>query len=63
MNYSLVLQDDAQGFHWNNAQATIHPFLFNFKKSNALNTEHKQVTMKSVSITHNIIQVHTFQQH
>ena len=24
-NYSFVLQDAAQGFHWNNAQATLHP--------------------------------------
>ena len=24
-NYSFVLQDAAQGFHWNNSQATIHP--------------------------------------
>ena len=27
-NYSFVLQDAVQGFHWNNAQATIHPLLF-----------------------------------
>ncbi len=26
-NYSFVLQDVAQGFHWNNSQATIHPFV------------------------------------
>jgi hypothetical protein len=26
-NYSFVLQDGAQGFHWNNIQATIHPFV------------------------------------
>ena len=26
-NYSFVLQDSAQGFHWNNSQATIHPFV------------------------------------
>ena len=26
-NYSFVLQDTAQGFHWNNSQATIHPFV------------------------------------
>ena len=25
-NYSFVTQDRAQGFHWNNSQATIHPF-------------------------------------
>jgi hypothetical protein len=24
---SFVLQDEAQGFRWNNAQATIHPFV------------------------------------
>ena len=26
-NYSFVLQDAAQGFHWNNSQATMHPFV------------------------------------
>jgi hypothetical protein len=24
---SFVLHDEAQGFRWNNAQATIHPFV------------------------------------
>jgi hypothetical protein len=32
-NYSIILQDEAQGFHWNNAQASIHPFVIYFKKS------------------------------
>ena len=26
-NYSFILQDAAQGFHWNNSQATLHPFV------------------------------------
>ena len=26
-NYSFLLQDSAQGFHWNNSQATLHPFV------------------------------------
>ena len=26
-NYAFVLQDAAQVYHWNNAQATIHPFV------------------------------------
>jgi hypothetical protein len=26
-NYSFILQDEAQGSHWNNAQATIHPLV------------------------------------
>ena len=29
-NYSFVLQDVAQGFHWNNNQSTIHPFVIYF---------------------------------
>jgi hypothetical protein len=46
-NYSFVLQDGAQGFHWNNTQATIHPFVIYFKKSDALNTEHENLVMVS----------------
>ena len=26
-NYSFVLQDEIQGCHWTNSQATIHPFV------------------------------------
>ena len=26
-NYSFIVQDAVQGFHWNNDQATIHPFI------------------------------------
>lgn len=35
-NYSFVLQDAAQGFHWNNSQATIHPFVVYYKESEEL---------------------------
>lgn len=34
-NYAFILQDAAQGFHWNNSQATIHPFVAYF-------THHKE---------------------
>jgi hypothetical protein len=30
-NYSFIIQDAAQGFHWNNQQATIHPLLDSLK--------------------------------
>lgn len=33
-NYSFVLQDEAQGFHWNNSMATVHPFVVYFKEIN-----------------------------
>jgi hypothetical protein len=32
-NYSFIIQDAAQGFHWNNHQATIHPFVSYLKNS------------------------------
>lgn len=35
-NYSFVLQDAAQGFHWNNAQATLHPFVCYYKSGEKL---------------------------
>jgi len=29
-NYSFVVQNAVQGFHWTNTQATIHPFVLHF---------------------------------
>lgn len=30
-NYSFVIQDEIQGYHWNNEQATLHPFVYYYK--------------------------------
>jgi hypothetical protein len=30
-NYSFIVQDAAQGYHWDNTQATLHPFVAYFK--------------------------------
>jgi hypothetical protein len=62
-NYSFVLRDKAQWFHWNNAQVTIHPFVIYFKKSDALNTEHQNLVLISDCLKHDSILVHTFQQY
>jgi hypothetical protein len=62
-NYSFVLQHGAQGFHWNNAQATIQPFVIYFKKSDALNTEHENLVMLPDCLKHDSILVHTFRLH
>ena len=37
-NYTFVCQDAAQSFHWNNAQATIHPFVA-YYRVNLLDTD------------------------
>lgn len=32
-NYSFLVQDTAQGYHWDNSQATLHPFVVCYKDS------------------------------
>ena len=58
-NYSFVLQDAAQGFHWNNSQATIHPFVAYYRESGKL--EHVSYVIISDCLHHDTIAVHLFQ--
>ena len=57
--YSFVLQDAAQGFHWNNSQATIHPFAAYFKKSGELC--HLSFVIVSECLHHDTTAVHLYQ--
>ena len=58
-NYSFVLQDAAQGFHWNNSQATIHPFVAYYRQLGKL--EHVSYVIISDCLHHDTIAVHLFQ--
>ena len=58
-NYSFVLQDAAQGFHWNNSQATIHPFVAYYMKSGEL--QHLSYVIISDCLNHDTVAVHLFQ--
>ena len=31
-NYSFIVQDAVQGYHWNNSQATLHPIVMYYFK-------------------------------
>ncbi|KAL5515849.1 hypothetical protein EMCRGX_G001083 [Ephydatia muelleri] len=59
-NYSFVVQDEVQSFHWNNLQATVHPFLCYYR-----NTDGKLgsacFTIISENKEHDTIAVHLFQ--
>lgn len=57
-NYSFVLQDAAQSYHWNNGQATVHPFVIYYKKDNV---EHVSFVIISECLEHNTIAVYCFQ--
>ncbi|GBL88740.1 hypothetical protein AVEN_158878-1 [Araneus ventricosus] len=58
-NYSFVLLDEAQSYHWNSSQATVHPFVVFFTEENTL--QHYS-SIISECLEHNNIAVHLFQQ-
>jgi hypothetical protein len=66
-NYSFVLQDAAQSFHWNNLQATLHPFVCYYVDSAAnddndtTKINHVSFVVVSESNKHDTVAVHLFQ--
>ena len=58
-NYAFVLQDAAQGFHWNNSQATIHPFVVYYIESTEL--LHFSYVIISDCLHHDTIAVYLYQ--
>lgn len=61
-NYAFVLQNAAQGFHWNNNQATVHPFAI-YYRNNYGNIQVKSLVIISECLHHDTIAVHVFQKH
>ncbi|XP_025262218.1 uncharacterized protein LOC112637213 [Camponotus floridanus] len=59
-NYAFVLQNSVQGVHWNNDQATIHPFSI-YYKDNEGEVKVKSFVSISECLHHNTIAVHLFQ--
>lgn len=60
-NYAFVLQDAAQGFHWNNAQATIHPFVIYYMDEESKKLAYLSLVIISDCMTHDTVAVHLFQ--
>lgn len=57
-NYSFVVQNATQGFHWNNRQATICPFVVHFKRN--FLTDYKTYFVISNDMTHDATSFHAF---
>jgi len=57
-NCSFVVQDAVHGFHWNNAQATLHPFLIYCKSAGELQCS--SLCVISDSLKHDTTTVHGF---
>ncbi|CAM1301229.1 Uncharacterised protein r2_g1101 [Pycnogonum litorale] len=58
-NYAFIVQDAAQSFHWNNNQATIHPFVIYF--NNGDDIKNISFVIVSESLHHDVTAVHLFQ--
>ena len=58
-NYSYILQDAAQGFHWYNPQATLQPFVVYFREDGEL--KHLSYVFISDCLVHDTVAVHLFQ--
>ncbi|CAG9788176.1 unnamed protein product [Diatraea saccharalis] len=58
-NYSFVVQDAAQSFHWNNDQATLLTSVFYYKKDQ--NLKHGSIVMISDDLKHDTATYYTFQ--
>jgi len=59
-NYSFIVQDAVQGFHWENSQCTVHPFICYYKSNNSQDHCHSSFCFLSDSLQHNTVMVHCF---
>ena len=61
-SYSFLVEDAAQGFHWNNLPATIHPFVIYYVDGSG-KLSHKSYAYISDHKTHDTITVYSFLKH
>ncbi|KAL5506173.1 hypothetical protein EMCRGX_G007760 [Ephydatia muelleri] len=59
-NFSFDVQDKVQSFHWNNLQATVHPFVCYFKDDRGQLANMCYVIISECT-THDTVDVHLFQ--
>jgi hypothetical protein len=59
-NYSFIVQDAVQGFHWENSQSTIHPFLIYYKKDGIL--QNRNFCIISDHLSHDTVTFYAFQE-
>ena len=59
-NFSFIIPGKAQGFHWENSQCTVHPFVVYHKKLDDDEITHKSFCFLSPNTNHNTFMVYTF---
>ena len=59
-NYSFIIQDEVQSYHWKNVQCTVHPFVLYHKDSINGDVIHKSFCFLSPDLKHSTTMVYTF---
>ena len=59
-NYSFVIQDAAQGYHWDNSQCTLHPFVVYWRDATENDTKFASYCFISPDTKHTTTMVHCF---
>lgn len=59
-NYSFLVQDCAQGYHWDNTQCTLHPFSIYIRQNSESETVCIPLCIISDCLKHDTVAVHTF---
>lgn len=62
-NFSFVVQDEIQSYHWVNKQATIHPFVYYYVDEDSGIVKNRSLCIISNHLKHDTSVVHTFQKH
>lgn len=62
-NYSMVLQDEVQSFHWNNEMATVHPFVIYYLDEVKAKIAHQSFVIISDCNIHDTVAVYIFQKY
>lgn len=58
-NYKIVIQDEAQSYHWASEQVTIHLFVVYYREDDKI--KHLSFVVISACLEHNTVSVYTFQ--
>ena len=59
-NFSFIIQDEAQSFHWKNSQYTVLPFVVYHRNSDDEEITHKSFCFLCPDTKHNTSMVYTF---
>lgn len=60
-NFSFVIQDEVQGYHWNQQQCTIHPFVIYYREIAGADVKCQSLVIIAESLKHNFCSVYQFQ--